>query len=225
MLRARTPFGAWVEGLIAGAVGAGAQTLFFRATRSMAPKPTADAYQPPEPQQQEETATETVARRIAEGLAQRGPLDARAKQRGADLLHYGFGAAWGGLYGLLRASYPAWRGPLGLAGFSALVWMAGDNLLLPAVRLAGWPHRYPPRTHAYALAAHLAYGAGLGGTLALVDRVDTLAGLAVLAAARGLVAGRHAAARGRALVPRELIERPRRLAERIARWASERRPS
>jgi hypothetical protein len=231
MLRARTPFRCWVEGLIAGAIGAGVQTIFFRATASIAPKPAPDAYQPPEREQQGEIATQTVARRVAEGLAQRGPLEGKAKERAGNLVHYGFGAAWGGLYGLLRASHPSLRGPLGVIGFSSAVWMAGDNIILPAFRLGGLPHRYSLRSHAYALAAHLAYGAGVAGTLTLADHLDAVAGLTVLAAGRGLIAGRRglelgrrAVSRTQALVPQQVIEGPRKLVERIAREVAARRP-
>lgn len=231
MRRSKSPFRVLAEGLIGGAIGAGVQTLFFRTTQSITPQNPPEAFSPPEAQQKTEMATSTVARRLVEGMAQRGPLQPEAKRRAGELVHYGFGAAWGGLYGLLRASYPAWRGPVGAGGYGAMVWMLSDNVLLPTMRLAGWPHRYPLRSHAYALAAHLAYGLGLWGSLVGMERLDSLAGLATLALARSALAGRRglreakrAVSRTESLVPRELIDGPRRLAERIARRA-ERRPS
>ncbi|HEY2749410.1 MAG TPA: hypothetical protein VGL86_32550, partial [Polyangia bacterium] len=174
MRRRKTPVRALLEGLAAGAVGAAAQSLFFRVTARVAPETPADAFAPPEPEQADESALETAARRLVEGVAQRGPLDARQKERLGDVIHYGFGAAWGGAYGLWRASVPRAWSPAGVAKFSVAVWILGDNLLLPALRLAAWPHRYPLRLHGYALGAHLAYGAGVAATLAAIDHADVV---------------------------------------------------
>lgn len=218
-MRPKTPIAALVEGMIAGAIGSAVQTFFFRATKTIAPTAPPEAFRPPEPRQLGEPQTQTVARRLVEGLAHRGPLSEQAKERGGELVHYGFGAAWGGLYGLLRASYPSLRRPTGLVGFSAAVWMLGDNLMLPLFHVAGWPHRYPPRTHAYALAAHLAYGAGVGGALAAADHADVALVGAALLATRGRSLGRRAIARSRALVPRAAFDGTRRLAEALARRA------
>ena len=221
-MRRKTPIGALFEGLVAGAVGAGLQSLFFRATAKVAPKPPADAFTPPEREQRNESALETVARRAVEKLAQRGPLDEADKKRAGNAVHYGFGAAWGGLYGLLRASYPRLWGPSGIAGFSLGVWMLSDNIILPGFKLAAWPHRYPLKSHAYAMAAHLVYGAGVAATLEAVDHADLVPLVAALAVVRGRAAGERAielAARSRALVPRDVIESSRHFAHAIARRA------
>jgi hypothetical protein len=53
------------------------------------------------------------------------------------------------------------RTPAAAAGFATGVWLVSDNLILPAFRLAAWPQAYPLRTHAYAWAAHLVYGAAV----------------------------------------------------------------
>jgi hypothetical protein len=218
-MRRKTPVRALLEGIVAGVAGAGVQSLFFRLSGRFAPRPPKGVFTPPEPQQAKESALETTARRLVEGLAHRGPLDERGKARAAEAVHYGFGAAWGGLYGLVRASYPRAWSPSGVAGFSLAVWMLGDNLMLPAFRLAAPPQRYPIDTHAYAIAAHLAYGAGVGATLVVADRIDVP--LILGAALAGRVGRRLARGvrRSRALVPRELVERPRHLAAAIARRA------
>jgi hypothetical protein len=218
-MRRKSPVRALLEGVVAGVVGAGVQSLFFRATARIAPKPPKGLFTPPEPQQASENALETVARRLVEGVAQRGPLDERGKARAGELVHYGFGAAWGGLYGLVRASYPRAWSPPGVAGFSLAVWMLGDNLMLPAFKLAAPPQRYPIDTHAYAIAAHLAYGAGVGATLFAADHADVpLVIGAALASRFGRTLARGAR-RSRALVPREVVEGPRHLAAAIARRA------
>lgn len=225
MRRRKTPVRALLEGVIAGVIGAGVQTLFFRLTQRITPTTPRGIFRPPEPQQANETALETAGRRLVEGLAKRGPLDKQAKHRAGELVHYGFGATWGGLYGLVRASYPRLWSVSGVTGFSLAVWMLGDNLTLPTLRLAAPPQRYPIGVHGYAIAAHLAYGAGVAGTLAVADGIGAVPLLAGVALARGRQVGRTIdrkigrIARNRSLVPRELVEGPRHLAAAIARRA------
>jgi hypothetical protein len=95
-------------------------------------------------------------------------------------VHYGFGAAWGGLYGLIRESSHLMRGPLGAALFGTGVWGIAENLILPAFRLSPWPNRFPPKVHAYAWLAHLVYAGGVWGTyLLLSPRANAIAGAAL----------------------------------------------
>jgi hypothetical protein len=161
--------GAFWRGLLAGAAGSAAQSVFFKLTAGIAPRPPEDAFVPAEPEQASEPPTQTVARRAA-GLAGRTLSDAQ-KQRGANLVHFGFGALWGLGYGLVRESLPVARHPLVAAGYGTLVWGLSDNLLLPAFKLGGWPRRYSLPTHAYAWIAHLVYGATVAGSYALLRKV------------------------------------------------------
>ncbi|HEY2874713.1 MAG TPA: DUF1440 domain-containing protein [Reyranella sp.] len=155
----QTPIGAVTRGMLAGIAGSFVQNLFFSATERIKPEPVKGAFRPPEPEQREETATQTVARRAVEDLMQHRKLSADKKKRAAHIVHYAFGGAWGAAYGLLAGSTRrAATLPGGLA-FGTVVWEASDNGLLPAFRLAGKPARYPLKTHAYAVAAHLVYGA------------------------------------------------------------------
>lgn len=176
-MKRKDPFGAALAGAAAGAVGSLAQEGFFAATSTLAPEPPKGVFRPPDPLQREEQAVETVARRAVEGLLQRGPL--AHKHAAGEAVHYAFGAAWGSLYGLLASSYRPVASPLGALAFGSAVWLAGDNVILPAFRLSAWPQRYPPRTHVYAFAAHLVYGAAVWGAYRVARRctVAELAGL------------------------------------------------
>jgi hypothetical protein len=183
-----SPLRALGAGLVAGALGSLAQNLFFAATKSVAPKPPKDAFTPPEPEQADETATQTVARRAVRDLAQR-PIDHEKKQLGGELVHYGFGAGWGALYGLTLGPSRRLRGPLGVLAFSTLVWGISDNLILPAFKLAGPPTAYPARSHAYAIVAHVVYGTAVALAFDLLRPASakTLLGLGtVLWSTRGL---------------------------------------
>jgi uncharacterized membrane protein YagU involved in acid resistance len=155
-----TPLGALARGLAAGALGSAAQDVFFRATRAVTPPTPKDVFTPPDPEQRDETATQTVARRLVAYFMQR-PLSPAAKAKGGILVHYAFGAALGGAYGLLYETLPVLRRPAGVVAFGIGAWVTGDDLILPAFRLAAGPAAYPLKTHAYAIAAHLVFAAAV----------------------------------------------------------------
>ena len=154
-----TPAGAVARGVVAGAAGSFVQTAFFKVTGPFAPPTPEGVFLPPEQQQRDEQATQTVARRLVEGLMQRGPI--HDKRRAGEIVHYAFGAAWGGVYGLIRGTTPAVATPAGVAAFGTAVWLVSDNMILPAFKLSARPGAYSPRTHAYAWAAHLVYAAAV----------------------------------------------------------------
>jgi hypothetical protein len=157
------PLTALAVGLLAGAAGSAVQSIFFKLTSRVIPKPPKDAFTPSDPAQKHENATETVARRFVQGFMHAGDLNKKKKALGGQIVHYAFGAGWGGVYALARESVNALSTPIGITTFGTGVWMASDNLILPTFKLAGWPHRYPAKNHAYALAAHLVYGAAVWG--------------------------------------------------------------
>lgn len=156
-----SPIAAFTRGVLAGIAGSFVQDLYFMATAKLAPRPVRDAFDPPEVAQNVEQPSQTIARRAVEEFMYRGPVE--NKELGGKIVHYAFGAAWGGIYGIVHGSTRALRGPAGVLGFSALVWGVSDNVLLPTFRLAAWPQHYPARNHAYALAAHMVYGATVWG--------------------------------------------------------------
>lgn len=168
MRRGITPLGAVARGIVAGACGAAVQSVFFKATESVTPSSPAGVFEPPDPIQENESSPETVARRAVESFAMRGEMSARGKQRAGQVVHYGFGAMWGVSYALARESTPWMSTPLGIMAFSTGVWTLADNALLPAMKLAGPATRYPPKVHAYAVAAHWVYGASVAAVYGLL---------------------------------------------------------
>jgi hypothetical protein len=98
-----------------------------------------------------------VARRIGEGLlgvdvpSERIPLLTQ-------VMHWGYGTAWGTAYGLLTGDArrsPAASGAL----FGAFVWVMSYVQLVP-MGLYEPPWRYPPKEVAMDLSHHLVYGVG-----------------------------------------------------------------
>jgi putative membrane protein len=164
----RSPLGAFCGGLVAGLVGAFAQSLFFSCTRKLAPVPPTRVFDPAEPEQRTEMPTQTVARRVTEQLARRGPLE--HEEGAARAVHFAFGSAWGGLYGLVAGTLPRAGTLKGSLAFGAVVWLVSDDILLPAFRLSAWPHHYPVKMHLYAIAAHAVYGAAVAATFAALGR-------------------------------------------------------
>jgi hypothetical protein len=175
-----SPLAALTEGLVAGLAGALAQDLFFAITKKLAPAPPDDVFSAPELEQQSETATQTVARRIVEGLAQRGPV--RHEALAGDLVHYAYGCAWGGLYGIVAGSSRSLRSLGGGALFGIAVWCISDSVVLPAFRLSAWPQEYPVKNHAYAILAHVVYGAAASASLNALTRATPSVISAVAAA-------------------------------------------
>lgn len=167
----RSPLGAFCAGLAAGFAGALAQNLFFATTRKLAPAPSPEVFTPVEPEQRAELPTETVARRVTEQLARRGPLQRPAVA--AQVVHLAFGSAWGGLYGLTAGTLPRVATLEGGLAFGMVVWLVSDDVLLPAFRLSAWPQHYPVKTHAYAVVAHAVYGAIVASTFAALGRAAT----------------------------------------------------
>lgn len=180
LMRRVSPLGSVLAGTAAGAIGALGQSVFFSTTARFMPDRVPGAFEPPEMTQREEWGTETVARRFVEGLMQRGPLTEAAKRRAATIVHVLFGSLWGGLYGVARESYPELDRPLGVLGYSLVVWNTSDNVILPAFRVAALPHKYPLRNHMYAIAAHLVYGASVWGAYRALRRTPYFVQAAVL---------------------------------------------
>jgi hypothetical protein len=193
-----SPLGVVAKGLLAGAAGAAAQSAFFALTKNVAPKTPAI---PPErggkPDGHDESSLQTVARRAVEGLALRGPLDGERKAQLGSAIHYAFGAGWGALYALLRESTVHVPPP----AFGLAVWMASDNGILPAFRLAAPATRYPLAVHRYAIQAHVVYGVATAGAYHLLrelgvtplSAIPALLGLRALSFLRRTPPGRIAA--------------------------------
>jgi hypothetical protein len=95
---------------------------------------------------------------VVEGLAKGAPLTPERKKAGGELVHYGFGAAWGAVYGAASESFPVLCTPTGAALFGAKVWAVSHLLLLPMFGLEPPANRFGLSHHVYSLAGHAVYG-------------------------------------------------------------------
>jgi putative membrane protein len=100
-----------------------------------------------------------------------GPVSPASKNRAGTIVHYAMAGVTGAIYGAATDLFAAGNPYRGL-GYGAIVWLAADELAVPALGLAPW--RAPARTHARALIAHLVYGFTLDVGIRAVRRTASL---------------------------------------------------
>lgn len=94
----------------------------------------------------------------AADLVLRQNLKREQKQPAGNIVHYAFGAAAGGIYGLVAEKTRVARIGFGTL-FGSVLWLVADEIAVPALGLAKGPRNYPLSAHGSALASHLVYGA------------------------------------------------------------------
>jgi len=104
----------------------------------------------------DEAATTLLAERISQAVLGRDLTDGE-KKIAEPLVHYGFGAAVGSLYGVLAELTPMARKGAGTA-YATAVWLGGDELAVPKLQLSKSASQYSAGVHTEALASHLVYG-------------------------------------------------------------------
>lgn len=164
-----SPIGALLRGVVAGTVGAAAldsvnlwhyrrgggkaRVRDWELSRGLT---WADA---PAPAQ--------VGRRAVEGVFKVKLPDSLAPVT-ANLVHWGYGMAWGALFGLVEGSLAKPKVRHGIA-FGTVVWLTG-YVVLPLAGLYRPLWTYDAPTLGWDWAAHLAYGLGAATTLVILDR-------------------------------------------------------
>jgi putative membrane protein len=104
---------------------------------------------------QEDPATVKAAVAVAEKVGHR--LTQREKEIAEPVVHYGFGASTGALYGAVAEVAPPITIGRGTA-YGAAVWLFGDEMTVPALGLSKPPTAYPAKFHADMFFKHLVFG-------------------------------------------------------------------
>ncbi|WP_426751095.1 DUF1440 domain-containing protein [Myxococcus sp. Y35] len=104
----------------------------------------------------QESSTEKVARKALSPLGVR--VEGQRKKRLGNLVHLTYGTMWGAIYGALWSRTPL-LGKLWGLGFGTVLFLAGDEVAVPALKLSPPPNKTPASSHLGALAAHWVYGA------------------------------------------------------------------
>lgn len=161
-----------IAGLAGGLAGSFAMEHFQRALGRLSPDlggaPGGGGQQYRQPQS--EPSTYVAADKISRAVTghRLAPGD---KPTGGSIVHYAFGGAVGAAYGLLTARRPRVAAGMGMP-FATVVWVAADEIGMPAAGLARRPGAYPITDHLASFSAHLVFGATMEGVrrLLLVDR-------------------------------------------------------
>jgi putative membrane protein len=101
-------------------------------------------------------ATVRTASTISESVAGHR-LTTQEKEVAGPIVHYAFGSTVGAMYGCMAEVLPLAAKGWGVP-FGAAVWLAADEIAVPALGLGEKPTDTPASTHASALMAHLVYG-------------------------------------------------------------------
>jgi uncharacterized membrane protein YagU involved in acid resistance len=112
--------------------------------------PAADPVDP------ENQPTVKVAQKVSRKLFDHELGDVEKKAAGP-VVHYGYAAAVGALYGGLAEIVPGVGAGLGVP-YAALLWLGGDEIALPALGLTDPPHKIAAEKHVSQLATHFVYG-------------------------------------------------------------------
>jgi len=104
----------------------------------------------------QEPTTEKVARKVLSPLGVH--VEGARKKRLGNLVHLTYGTLWGAIYGALwpRSS---WLGRLWGLGFGTTLFLVGDEVAVPALKLSAPANKTPASSHLGGLAAHWVYGA------------------------------------------------------------------
>ena len=138
------------KGLFAGAAGTAAMTASSTLEMKLRGRP----------------ASSTPAR-AAEKVLGVQPVDEEAEARFSNLVHWGYGTAWGGVRGLIAAA--GLTGPAATAAHLAAVW-GSEQVMLPALDAAPPLTEWGAREVAIDAFHHLVYAAATGAAYSLLDR-------------------------------------------------------
>lgn len=105
---------------------------------------------------EEESATVKTAQLISRRLFDHD-LSPEEQQWAGPAVHYAYGTLMGGLYGGLAEVLPAVGAGMGIP-YGTLLWIAGDEIAMPAMGIGKKPTEVALETHADAFATHLCYG-------------------------------------------------------------------
>jgi hypothetical protein len=138
------------KGLFAGAAGTAAMTVSSTLEMKLRGRPGSSS-----------------PARAAEKVLGVQPVDAKAEARFANLVHRGYGTAWGAASGLIAAA--GLSGPAATAAHLAAVW-GSEQVMLPALDVAPPLTEWGAREVAIDAFHHLVYAAATGAAYSLLDR-------------------------------------------------------
>ena len=149
-------------GGIVGTVVMGQVTSFMYRFESAETKRREELARPEEP-------PEAMVRRLVEDVLHVNLSDEKKKKLG-EAMHWGYGMAWGALYGAIHDRVPVLSKAAGLP-FGVGFWFIGDEVMTAAFKLTGPPQAFPIDAHVRGFVGHLAYTAAADRTYRALRRV------------------------------------------------------
>ncbi|RZU43216.1 DUF1440 domain-containing protein [Edaphobacter modestus] len=126
-----------------------------------------DQRQKEEEAAQQEGSTEKVARKIASVAGKELPQ--QDKKKAGQAVHYAFGTLMGAVYGVTAELVPEVTTGGGTA-YGTLLFLAADEVAVPAFQLSPSPAQTPAPDHLQHWAAHVVYGGSLELVRSLLRR-------------------------------------------------------
>jgi hypothetical protein len=166
-----TPLGAVARGFVAGSIGTATMTAWQELSAKLLSSgdggggPRVDERRR-DPWERASTPAK-LGRKVLEGVFDR-KVGAEKIGLLTNVMHWGYGTSWGGLYGLIQGTAPGRPLRRGLL-FGTGVWTMSYLTLVP-MGLYKPPWEYPSKELALDLSYHLAYGVGVGGGFAAIAR-------------------------------------------------------
>jgi putative membrane protein len=110
--------------------------------------------------QENEDATMKAAGKVASLAGYH--LSFEEKKKVSPVVHYGFGASMGALYGVLHEmapkSFRSLNPVLAGVGYGSALFVGADEIAVPTLGLSESPKKTPVSAHVYGLASHAVYG-------------------------------------------------------------------
>ena len=151
----QSPLTVIIKGAIAGAAGTAAMGAAMERAPKVLESMGVQVPTPPPGPTAPDSPPEALAERVAEGVAEQ-PMGPQAKATAGQVMHWGYGAAWGAYYAVIQSSLkppPLLHGAL----FGALVGTVA-SAVVPRLGLQNPPSRNPPKLNAMYMGYHLVYG-------------------------------------------------------------------
>jgi hypothetical protein len=169
--RSQSPLGALARGLVAGLAGTAALTAYqtYRSVKQGASLKDSVAPEPPE-RWEDAPAPGQVGYRFARGLFERD-LSPEHATKTTNLVHWAYGTAWGGAYGLVEGT--AEMNPvLAGVGFGSVVF-GSAYMMLPAMGLYEPPWEYDAKSLGVDWSYHAVYGIGTALTFWVLGKLGS----------------------------------------------------
>ena len=110
-----------------------------------------------------------MARKLTEDVLHT-PVSDQTRERLGSAIHWGYGMAWGGLYGILHDRVPFFAKAAGLP-FALAFTLIGDEFMNTAMGLTPPPQEFPKEAHIRGTVAHYAYTAAADGVYRTLDHL------------------------------------------------------